>query len=112
KTASTRKQVVERGGSDTIVDPDGYILTVHYVTVGAASITVTLPDGEQHPGALAAQDQETGLALVKIPARGLPFLKPAALDSVALRQPAVIIASTGQAAPRVTPSYLQPPASS
>jgi len=103
---STRNLGSERGGSGTIVDPDGYILTVHYVTVGAASITVTLPDGEQHPGALAAQDQETGLALVKIPARGLPFLKPAALDSVALGQPAVIIASSGQAARRVSGGYV------
>ena len=31
----------ERVGSGTIVDSDGYILTVHYVTVGASSITVT-----------------------------------------------------------------------
>jgi S1-C subfamily serine protease len=88
------------------VDPDGYVLTVHYVTVGAASITVTLPDGEQYPGALAAQDQETGLALVKIPAKGLPFVKPATIDSVALGQPAVIIASSGQAGRRVSGGYI------
>ena len=103
---STRTLGSERGGSGTIVDPDGYVLTVHYVTVGAASITVTLPDGEQYPGALAAQDQETGLALVKIPARGLPFVKPAALDAVALGQPAVIIASSGQNSRRVSGGYV------
>ena len=103
---STRNLGAERGGSGTIVDPDGYVLTVHYVTVGAASITVTLPDGEQYPGALAAQDQEAGLALVKIPARGLPFVKPAASDSVALGQPAVIIASSGQSGRRVSGGYV------
>jgi S1-C subfamily serine protease len=103
---STRTLGSERGGSGTLVDPDGYILTVHYVTVGAAAITVTLSDGEQYPGALAAQDQETGLALVKIPARGLPFLRPAPLDSITLGQPAVIIASSGQAGRRVSGGYV------
>ena len=45
------------------------------MTVGASSITVTLPDGEQYPAQVAAQDQETGLSLVKIAAQDLPFLK-------------------------------------
>ena len=61
KHPSTRNLGTERVGSGTIVDPDGYILTVHYVTVGASAITVTLSDGEQHPGKLAAEDQELGL---------------------------------------------------
>jgi serine protease Do len=103
---STQNLGTERGGSGTIVDPDGYVLTVHYVTVGAASIAVTLPNGEQYPGVLAAQDQETGLALVKIPARELPFVKPAVSDSVALGQPAVIVASSGQTGRRVSGGYV------
>ena len=36
---SARNLGSERVGSGTIVDADGYILTVHYVTVGATSIT-------------------------------------------------------------------------
>ena len=72
---SARNLGSERVGSGTIVDPDGYILTVHYVTVGATSITATLPDGEQYPAQVAAQDQETGLSLVKISGRNLPSLK-------------------------------------
>jgi serine protease Do len=72
---SARNLGSERVGSGTLVDPDGYILTVHYVTIGAASITVTLADGDQFPAEVAAQDQETGLSLVKIKAQGLPFLK-------------------------------------
>ena len=103
---STQNLGSERAGSGTIVDPEGYILTVHYVTVGAVSITVTLPDGEQYPGELAAQDQETGLALVKIPARDLPFLKLAAADSVSLGQPAIIVASSGQTGRRASGGYV------
>jgi serine protease Do len=75
----------ERVGSGTIVDPDGYILTVHYVTIGASSITVTLPDGEQYPAQVAAQDQETGLSL---------------------GQPVVMVASSGQIGRRVSGGYV------
>jgi serine protease Do len=96
----------ERVGSGTIIDPDGYILTVHYVTIGASSIIVTLSDGEQHPAKVAAQDQETGLSLVKIAAHGLPFLKMAAPGSVALGQAVVMIGSAGQSNRRVNGGYV------
>ena len=103
---STRSLGSERMGSGTIVDPDGYILTVHYVTLGADSITVTLTDGEQLPGELVAQDFETGLALVKIPAQNLPFLRPAPLETVSLGQPALIVASSGEEGRRVSGGYV------
>jgi S1-C subfamily serine protease len=103
---SARNLGSERNGSGTIVDPGGYILTVHYVTVGASSITVTLTDGEQYPGELAAQDQETGLSLVKIQARDLPFLRPAPAEELGLGQGAVIISSSGEAERRVSGGYV------
>lgn len=103
---STRNLGSERMGSGTIVDPEGYILTVHYVTLGAESITVTLSDGEQLPGELAAQDFETGLALVKIPGQRLPFIRPAPLDSLSLGQPALIVASSGETGRRVSGGYV------
>lgn len=103
---SARNLGSERVGSGTIVDPDGYILTVHYVTIGASSITATLPDGEQYPAQVAAQDQETGLSLVKISAHGLPCLKLAEADSVTLGQPVVMVASSGQAERRVAGGYV------
>jgi S1-C subfamily serine protease len=103
---SARNLGSERVGSGTIVDSDGYILTVHYVTIGASSITVTLPDGEQYPAQVAAQDQESGLSLVKIPERNLPCLKLAEPDSVAPGQPVIMIASSGQASRRVMGGYV------
>lgn len=103
---STRNLGSERMGSGTIVDPDGYILTVHYVTLGADSITVTLTDGEQLPGELAAQDFETGLALVKIPGRDFPFVRPATSGSLSLGQAAMIVASSGEAGRRVSGGYI------
>ena len=74
------------------------------MTVGASSITVTLPDGEQYPAQVAAQDQETGLSLVKIAAQNLPYLKLAPADSIALGQPVVMVASSGGTGRRVSGS--------
>ena len=103
---SARNLGSERVGSGTIVDPDGYILTVHYVTIGASSITVTLSDGEQYPAQVAAQDQETGLSLIKIKSQGLPFLKLAAPDSASLGQAVFMIGSSGQGGRRVSGGYI------
>ena len=103
---SARNLGSERVGSGTIIDPDGYILTVHYVTIGASSVTVTLADGEQHPAQIAAQDQETGLSLLKIAARRLPYLKMAAPGSVSLGQPVVMIGSSGETGRRVSGGYV------
>ena len=103
---STRNLGSERMGSGTIVDPEGYILTVHYVILGAESITVTLEGGEQFPGVLAAQDFETGLALVKIPVRNLPFMRPAPPEALSLGQPTLIIASSGETGRRVSGGYV------
>jgi S1-C subfamily serine protease len=55
---------------------------------------------------LAGQDQETGLSLVKIAGRDLPFLRPAPAEEVALGQAAVIISSTGEAERRVSGGYI------
>ena len=104
--ASARNLGSERAGSGAIIAPDGYILTVHYVTVGASSITVTTTDGEQFPGKIAAQDQETGLALVKIPGHDLPFLRLAPPNSANLGDPVVMIASAGQSGRRIAGGYI------
>ena len=97
---SARNLGTERMGSGTIVDPTGTILTVNYVVNGAEAITVTLSDGKEYPGRLAAQDFDSGLALVKIDAGDLPFLRPA--ETVTVGQAAFMVASSGQQNRRVS----------
>ena len=102
---STRNLGSERSGSGTIVDPEGHILTVNYVVTGASSITVTVSEGEEYPGEIVTQDLDSGLALLKIPARGLPFLKPAT-DPAALGQATLIVASSGNTERKVSGGYV------
>jgi S1-C subfamily serine protease len=103
---SARNLGTERSGPGTIVERSGYILTVHYVVAGAQSIVVTTTDGEQYPGELAADDQESGLALVKIPGSDFPFLRPAAPESIQVGAPAVIVASGGEQQRRTSGGYI------
>ena len=103
---STRNLGTERMGSGTIVDPEGYILTAHYVVSGCSSISVTFTDGEQIPGKLVAQDFDTGLGLVKIPLQDLPFLQPAPPETPALGMPAFIVASSGEMERRINGGYI------
>jgi len=102
---STRNLGAERVGSGTIVDPSGYVLTVHYITLGAKSITVTFSDGEQCAGKIAAQDPESGLALIKVPNQNLPYLR-ASSEELKLGQAAFIVASAGETARRVSGGYI------
>jgi serine protease Do len=57
----------ERMGSGVLVARD-LVLTVNYIIIGAKGITVSLMDGHEVPGEAVAQDYESGIALVRIPA--------------------------------------------
>lgn len=67
---------IPRGvGSGFIVSNDGFILTNHHVVEGADEILVTLADKREFKAKLIGSDRRTDVALVKIPATGLPSLK-------------------------------------
>ena len=62
-------------GSGFIIAADGYLLTNHHVVDGASEILVTLTDKREFKGKLIGSDERTDVALVKIEATGLPFLR-------------------------------------
>ena len=95
----------ERMGSGTLVAED-LVLTVNYVTLGAAAVTVTGPHGRRAKGEVVARDFDSGLALVKVP-RGLG--PPARLGEAAAAvpgQPVFLLASASPTARRVRPGVL------
>jgi serine protease Do len=65
----------ERGlGSGVIVSPDGYILTNNHVVDKASEIRVVLTDKREFKAKVVGTDSKTDIALVKIPATGLPTI--------------------------------------
>ena len=69
---STRILGTERMGSAVVVESGGLLLTVNYVVMGARRVRVTMTDGRRLDAKVAAQDFESGLALLRVPATGLP----------------------------------------
>lgn len=82
-----RQQQPERNaysmGSGFIVSSDGYILTNHHVIDGANEITVRLNDRQEYSAEVIGSDRRSDVAVLKIDAKNLPFLKFA--DSEQLR---------------------------
>ena len=62
-------------GSGFIIDPNGVILTNDHVIRGADEVEVLLQDGRKFTSRDIKRDPRTDLAIVRIQAKGLPFLK-------------------------------------
>ena len=62
----------ERMGSGAVVSPDGYILTVNYIVIGASQVQVSMIDNTQLEAEVVAQDFASGIAVLKITQTGFP----------------------------------------
>ncbi len=68
---------VENGrgqGSGVIIAGDGYVVTNAHVVAGERRLGVRLASGEEHDAELVGSDPATDLAVVRLPAHGLPSL--------------------------------------
>jgi serine protease Do len=68
-------------GSGFLISPDGYVVTNNHVISPARTgatvdeITVTLPDRREYQARIIGRDEAADLALLKINATGLPFVR-------------------------------------
>ena len=73
-------------GSGAIISEDGYIVTNNHVVDGADDITVMLTNKKSFKAKLIAADPSSDLAVIKIEAKGLPFLLYGNSDEVKVGQ--------------------------
>ncbi|WP_332827380.1 DegQ family serine endoprotease [Ramlibacter sp.] len=63
-------------GSGFILTPDGFVMTNAHVVDGADEVIVTLPDKREFKAkVIGTPDKRTDVAVIKIEATGLPFVK-------------------------------------
>ncbi len=70
-----QERINESLGSGVIIDAQrGYVLTNHHVVEGADDVSVTLADGRTLKAEFLGSDQDTDVALIRIPAENLSGL--------------------------------------
>lgn len=73
---SQEREFQQRGlGSGVIVSADGYILTNHHVINQVDTIKVTLINEKQLPATLVGSDPNTDVAVLKVEAENLPYMR-------------------------------------
>ncbi len=74
---------IERSlGSGVVISADGYILTNNHVIDKAQKIKVSFNNNEEHEAKLIGADPQSDIAVVKIDAKDLPFIKFGNSDEV------------------------------
>jgi serine protease Do len=71
-------------GSGVIITDDGYIVTNYHVIEDATNIEVVLDNNQRFFAKIIGTDPSTDLALLKVKAKGLPFLRYGNSDDVRL----------------------------
>ena len=81
-----RSQPQRASGSGVIVSEDGYIITNNHVIDEADEIKVTLSNKKSYTAKLMGKDPSSDLALLKVEAKGLPFLMYGNSDQLRIGQ--------------------------
>ncbi len=85
----------DRRGTGTVVSPDGLILTVHYLLLGAKNVIVTMPGGDQLDAKIVGKDYSTGIGLLKIDRTKLACVEVVSSEKCVVGQEAFTVSSLG-----------------
>lgn len=69
-------------GSGVIISADGYIVTNNHVVDGATKVDISLENNKRYVAKIIGTDPSTDLALLKIDAENLPFVKFGNSDNI------------------------------
>lgn len=79
-------------GSGFVISEDGYVLTNHHVVDGADTVKVRLADRREFTAKVIGSDESSDVALLKISAKALPFLR---LANASLTKPGQWVVAIG-----------------
>jgi serine protease Do len=78
-------------GSGVVISREGLIVTNEHVIEGAAEIKVRFADGAEDNADVIGSDADADLALLRVPARGRPFLPVALQDDLMVGETVIAI---------------------
>ena len=80
-------------GSGFLITPDGYLVTNSHVASGAEALEVTLPDGRVADAAIVGDDPDSDLAVLKVQADDLAWIRFGDSSRVRVGQVAIAVGS-------------------
>jgi S1-C subfamily serine protease len=78
-------------GTGVLISADGLIVTNEHVIEGAAEVKVRFADGREAEAEVIGSDTDADLAVLRIPNRGLGFLRPAEQDDLMIGETVIAI---------------------
>ncbi len=89
--AVPREYETQSLGSGVVISPDGLIVTNEHVIAGAAEISVRFLSGRQEQAEVVGSDADSDLALLRVSAKGLPYLPVAEQDDLLIGETVIAI---------------------
>ncbi|MFN3412778.1 MAG: trypsin-like peptidase domain-containing protein [Thermoanaerobaculum sp.] len=89
--APPREYETQSLGSGVVISPDGLIVTNEHVIAGAAEISVRFLSGRQEQAEVVGSDADSDLALLRVSAKGLPYLPVAEQDDLLIGETVIAI---------------------
>lgn len=78
-------------GSGVVIRPNGFIVTNHHVIDGAEILKVIMSDGLTYPAELIGTDPLMDIAVVKVEAANLPYIRFGSMDGRRTGEPAIAV---------------------
>ena len=78
-------------GSGVVISSDGFIITNHHVVDGADTLRVIMSDGLSYPAELIGSDPLMDIAVLKVEAGGLPYIRFGSMEGLRTGEPAIAV---------------------
>lgn len=78
-------------GSGVVISSDGFIITNHHVIDDASTLKVIMSDGLSYPAELIGSDPLMDIAVLKVEAGDLPYIRFGSMEGLRTGEPAIAV---------------------
>ncbi len=88
------ESVRDGSGSGVVISSDGFVITNHHVIDGAHTLKVIKSDGLSYPAELIGSDPLMDIAVLKVEAGDLPYIRFGSMEGLRTGEPAIAVGNT------------------